>query len=512
MEPSVGVSQLQNVSQQLNLAPQLLQWLKLLQVSTVELAQLVQHELETNPTLELDISRNSDAPASPADDDASHDAQGEEKDPLSASLSFEKNDVAMRIDALRGIDNECNEGRSDAGWAASSREDQDRHQYVMDSLVAPTSLFEHLSRQLAVARMNDEERRLAEIVVGSLDLRGYIDSSLGEIAEQAGCSTDLVEKVLAVVRQLDPPGIAARDLRDCLLRQVDRGKDPVAFAVLHDCFDLLSTGNTEEIARVLKVDPESVGKALATIGQLNPTPGLDITRTPTEYVTPDVIVHKRDGKYVVELNDEFVPSLRVTDDCRKMLAGTTGLCPADLSYLRRKMRSASFLIQGIAQRQATLYKVACEIVRVQQSFLDREEAEIGCLTMGRVARVVGVHETTVSRAISGKYMRTPRGIFPMRAFFEAGYSCADGSALTPNQVRKVIAGIVADEAPGKHTTDICISEILEKKGLKVARRTVAKYRQELCIPSSKDRIFLSPRRRSISAPCPAPEPELAATG
>jgi len=174
-----------------------------------------------------------------------------------------------------------------------------------------------------------------------------------------------------------------------------------------------------------------------------------------------------------------------------MLAGAANLPPEDLAYLRRKMRSASFLIQGIAQRQATLYKVACEIVRAQQDFFDRDNAEMGCLTMGRVARVVGVHETTVSRAISGKYMKTSRGIMALRAFFESGYSCADGSSLTPGQVKKVIAEIVAQETPEKRTTDIGISGLLEERGLKVARRTVAKYREELFIPSSKTRSVLS---------------------
>lgn len=491
MDSTIRISQVQNVSQQLNLAPQLLQWLKLLQVSTVELSQMVQHELEINPVLELDTSRLPEEPVSISDDADSRNTSNlnDELPPT----SFDHDDVSRRVDALHEIDNEWNDDFHPVELAtpARSKEGQDLHQYVMESIVAPTPLFEHLEHQLVVAHLNAEDCRIARMIIGSLDRRGYLDSSLGDIAEQAQTTTDRVEKVLSIVHQMDPPGIAARDLHDCLSRQIDRKKDPIAFTIVKDFFDLLVCRNLNGIADAMQIDLSSVQEALVTIGQLNPTPGLELERNATEYVTPDVVVHKKDGRHVVELNDELVPALRVTDDSRKMLAGAASLPAEDLAYLRRKMRSASFLIQGIAQRQATLYKVACEIVRAQQDFFDGDNVEMGCLTMGRVARVIGVHETTVSRAISGKYVKTSKGILPMRAFFESGYSCADGSALTPGQVKKVIAEIVAHEAPEKRRTDIGISSLLEERGLKVARRTVAKYREELFIPSSKDRALLN---------------------
>jgi len=509
METSLSISQVQNVSQQLNLAPQLLQWLKLLQVPTVELAQIVQHELETNPVLEMDISRSSDKSASTADDIDSRADNNSSDEPISAT--FDDNDLAKRVEVLRDIDDEWKDGSSSMEWLASApgSEDQDRHQYIMDSIVAPTSLHEHLDRQLAVAPMTEAQRKLARLIIGSLDRRGYLDLSLKEIAELEGTSVSQVEAMLEVIHQMDPPGIAARDLRECLLIQINRDKDPVVFAIVHDCFDMLSKRETVAIAAELKINEDSIFDAFKRIGRLNPAPGLDVERERVEYVTPDVVVLKKDGQYVVELNDECVPNLRIMDDYREMLSGKTNLPTTDVSYLRRKMRSATFLIQGIAQRQETLYKVASEIVRVQQDSFDKEDGEIGSLTMGRVARVVGVHETTVSRAIAGKYMKTPKGIVALRSFFEAGYSCSDGSAFTPNQVKRTIAEIVANEEQGKCITDIEISEALAKKGLKVARRTIAKYREEMSLPSSKEREVLKARRRRLAAE-PATEPELIA--
>ena len=501
MNNAIGIAQVQNVSQRLNLAPQLLKWLQLLQVPAIELNQIVQHELETNPVLELDPNHQPEATVSLPEEAAFQIDQGSNDDPVPAT--FDQADLAKRLEALHTIDNDWEESSASGANAASSgnKEIQDWHQHIMDSIVAPESLFEHLIRQLAVLHIDDQDRRLAEYIIGSLDQRGYLDASIQDIAANGNTTLEHVEKVLAIIHQMDPPGIAAHDLRECLCLQINRQQDPLAFAIVHDCFDQLSRRDVAGIAETLHCDQEAVHEALASISRLNPTPGLDIQRQAAEYVTPDVIVHRENGQCVVTITNDFVPALRLSDEYEKMLSGATKMAQADISYLRHKMRSATFLIQGIAQRQQTLYKVASEIVRVQREFFESKDSEIGALTMGKVARVIGVHETTVSRAVFGKYMKTPRGIFPMKAFFEAGYSCTDGSVLTSKQVKDVIADIVDNEAPGKHVTDIDISRIMEKRGLKIARRTVAKYRKELCLPSSKERMgFMTRGRPDAIAP------------
>lgn len=495
MDTGIGISQVNNVSQRLNLAPQLLRWLQLLQAPAQELGNIVQHELETNPVLELDpLPQSESEMAVPQEIESKVDRPNADEMPA----SFDQDDLSKRLEVLHDLDNEWEDGTSYAGAdaAASNPDDQERHQYMMDSVSAPVSLCEYLNRQLTVLHLNEQERRLAEYIIGSLDNRGYLDGSLKEIAEQANASQANVEKALAMIQKMDPPGVAARDLRECLMLQVNPQREPLAFAILRDCFDLLSRRDIKGIASALDVEEESVEEALQSICRLNPAPGLDIQRQPAEYITPDVTVHLEDGRYILEMNNDFVPPLRINEDCQRMLAEAKKMSPTDLAYLRKKMRSATFLIQGIAQRQQTLYKVASEIVRIQREFFELENGEIGALTMGKVAKIIGVHETTVSRAVFGKYIKTPRGVFALKAFFEIGYACSDGSARTPQQVKDVIEDIVTNEAPGKHLTDIDIVAIMKQRGLKIARRTVAKYRSELGLPSSKDRAVRSPKQKA----------------
>ncbi len=487
----IGISQVQGVGQQLNLAPQLLQWLKLLQVTSVELNQLVQHELETNPVLELDSESPEVDPAAELEiEDAEIPVAGSDDPEVT---SFDQKDFDRKMDVLREIDEEWQEDAAKGAYEAASTgmDDNDLHQFMMDSLVAPTSLFEHLSRQLLALRVSAADWKIAEVIIGSLDQRGYLDATIKELAAQAQSSEAEVEQVLEVIHHFDPPGIAARDLRECLLLQLNPDKNPLSYVMIKDQFDLVAARNVSALAEALDAEEDDIAEALDVIARLNPAPGRDVEEDRVEYITPDVIVRKEAGRCIVDMNEEFVPNLRISSECRNLLTAREQVTSADLAYLRRKMRSAKFLIQGIAQRQETLFKVASEIVRVQREFFDSKDGAMGSLTMVRVARVVGVHETTISRAISGKYMKTPRGIYPMRAFFEAGYSCADGSTITSGQVKKIITEIVGQEPKSKPATDVEISAELKKRGLNVARRTVAKYREEMGVLSSKERTMLT---------------------
>jgi len=507
MDMSIGLSQAPTVSHQLSLAPQLLQWLKLLQSNSLELSQAIRHELETNPVLEAEPSQedgDSGDTGEAADRAVETDVEAESPSTDgTVEAYFDDSDMARRMEVIEELGEEWREDLYAEERAARANDENDsRRQYMMDSITASSSLGEHLARQVSLSGLDEKGKRIAEIVIGSLDRGGYLTLSTAEIAAMAGVTPTEVAVALNVVKRLDPPGIAARDLQECLLLQLDKETEPLAYSIVRDCFDLLSRRAVDEIAERLPADDEEIRDAMAVIMKLNPMPGQGVAPEQPEYVTPDVIITRDDdGKLNIEVNSEFVPSLRISAYCRKLLSNPGKSGHQDIAYLRRKMRSAMFLIQGISQRQETLKRVATEIVRVQKDFFEDQGGEICSLTMARVASVLGVHETTVSRAISGKYVRTPRGLFEMRHFFKAGYSCADGSALSTDQVKNAIGDIVDGESQGKPLTDLDIAAHLKTRGLKVARRTIAKYREEMNIPSSKERILFSFPGR------PAAEPE-----
>ena len=467
------------LSQQLNLAPQLLNWLQLLQAPTQELSSMIQSELESNPALELAD------PMADASDFDTYDMRDVEQELQDADTRFDDGNVNDRLEALAEIDQDWRDDFSQNSPSCSKEEDE-KHQYVLDTLVYGESIFTHLQKQLGLYDLSDEQIHLAEEIIGSLDDRGYLSTSLVELAENLNESLENMKEALTIVQQLEPAGIAARDLRDCLLLQVE-DPDSITYRVLNECFDLLADCNIEIAAERLDVELEDIEDALAEIRTFSPEPGKKITSEPTTYVEPDVFIRKEDGEWRAEINDEEMPHLRISPACRALLEQKE-LSPTDMAFIRQKIRNGQFLIRGISQRKETLLRVAKEIMRVQREFFDVNGGEMAPLTMNKVAAIIGVHETTVSRAIANKYVQTPRGLMPMKSFFKSGYRCADGSALTPERVKDLIDDIIHTEEPSHPITDQHISEALKEKGLKVARRTVAKYREELDIPSSKERM------------------------
>jgi RNA polymerase sigma-54 factor len=464
----------------LNLAPQLLQWLHILQLPTEQLSAMVQHEVETNPALELDGEREADELPVP-DEDA-----GSEPD---ESLR-EAEAVEERLQALAEIDDWQADSRLEPRDASAEADDGEWHRYVMDSIRGRTSLHDHLLAQLACAGLAPGERGYAELVIGSLDERGYLTVELAELASLARTGDGEMARALGQVQALDPPGVAARDLRECLLLQLQHlnGSHELARRVVRDYLMAAAQKSFALIGRELGVGEEEVRSAIGLIAALNPAPGLAFDTRPTEYVSPDVVVTLRHGVYEVELVDEYVPRLRISASCRRLLA-ERALAGSDLAFVRRKMRQAAFLIQGIAERQSTLRKVAQQIVRIQREYLDGPPGELQPLTMAKVGRLIGVHETTVGRAAANKYMQTPRGLFEMKHFFRKGYGCRDGSGLTPEALKAVIGCLFRAEEPGRPLTDLdVVQRLAAERGLQMARRTVAKYREELNIPSSKERV------------------------
>ena len=506
MSVELNLYQGPSLSQQLNLAPQLLQWLRLLQAPTVELESFIRHELETNPTLELDERQPEECEENAGEEAVERTAAD------ALPLSLDDRNLDSKLQYLAEIDSAwCEEYcRTNDRYRSSTAEAQEKHQFMMDSLVAAHSLHEHLAGQILTLPWSGDDKIIADFIIGSLDARGYLTASSEELAGMAGTSVSRVEEILREVRTFDPAGVAARDLRECLLLQLQETnpKHRLAIRILRDHFDLLSALLLSKLAQAAAASEEDVQKALAVIRTLQPEPGRLFATSPTQHITPDVIVRKINGQHVVELSDEHLPRLRLSESCRRLLEEKT-TTTEDMAYLRRKMRSATFVIQGIGQRQETLKKVAGEIVRVQREFLDDGRGELVPLTMANVAKRIGVHETTVSRALANKYIETPRGVFEMRYFFRSGYACSDGSNITPEQVKELIAGLIDRENPVVPLTDLQIAQILQKRGLNVARRTVAKYREEMEYPSSKERTRRSadhkaPRHAAILRIPPAP--------
>jgi RNA polymerase sigma-54 factor len=464
-----SLTQTQQQRMQMTLAPQMRQSLELLQVPMMELRTLVQQEMELNPTLE-ELQPDEEAPEAEKDKDAedaadTETAEDDGLDDLVAQLDDEWRDYFTQ------------------NQSAPNRDDAARHQFVMDSLSQPVSLQQHLMDQLLLADLNDEERRHAELIIGSLDDDGFLGTAVEDLAISTGEDLTSLKDVLATIQEFDPIGIAARNLNECLwlqLRRLGRGDSLAATLVLHH-LDQLAAHKYSDIAKALKTPIDQIEKESRLISTLDPKPGRRFAPDATSYVTPEVtIIRNDDNEYVVIMNNDYVPRLHVSEHYRNLMHDT-GTTTDVKQYIRDKVRSSLFLIKSINQRQQTIFNIATEIVRVQKEFLDNGISHLRPLTMAEVAAVVGVHETTVSRAISGKYMQTPRGTFEMKYFFTPGYKTASGQTVSNETIKDTIANMVAEEDHDAPLSDQAIAKKLEETGFKVARRTIAKYREELKI-------------------------------
>jgi len=466
-----SLTQTQQQRMQMTLAPQMRQSLELLQVPMMELRTLIQQEMELNPTLE-ELQPDEEAPEAEKDKDAEDAAETETTE----------DEGLDEYDLVAQLDDEWRDYFTQ-NQSAPNRDDVARHQFVMDSLSQPVSLQQHLMDQLMLADLNDEERRHAELIIGSLDDDGFLGTTVEDLAISTGEDLSSLKDVLATIQEFDPIGIAARNLNECLwlqLRRLGRGESLAATLVLHH-LDQLAAHKYSDIAKALKTPIDQIEKESRLISTLDPKPGRRFAPDATSYVTPEVtIIRNDDNEYVVIMNNDYVPRLHVSEHYRSLMHDT-GTTTDVKQYIRDKVRSSLFLIKSINQRQQTIFNIATEIVRVQKEFLDNGISHLRPLTMAEVAAVVGVHETTVSRAISGKYMQTPRGTFEMKYFFTPGYKTASGQTVSNETIKDTIANMVAEEDSDAPLSDQSIAKKLEDTGFKVARRTIAKYREELKI-------------------------------
>jgi RNA polymerase sigma-54 factor len=350
--------------------------------------------------------------------------------------------------------------------------------------VTRTSLAEHLISQLHLLELPAEDVELGEFIIGSLDERGYLATALPEIAESTGRDLEHVAHVLAVVQGLEPAGVGARDLRECLLLQLAarRQEGTLAWRIVDEHFDRLVNNKKAEIARALHTSPEAVQEATDALSQLSPKPGLEITTDEERYVVPDLIVERVGEEYVVLLNDRNVPRLRINAAYESVLRGTRrGGRDATRDYIQSKLNSARWLIQTIEQRRRTMTKVMNCIIHEQREFFDRGIQHLRPLTLQQVARQIEMHESTVSRVTTNKYVQTPRGVFELKFFFSSGISTQDGEDVSSKTAREAIRQFIEEEDKRDPLSDQKIAELLHAKGMNIARRTVAKYREQLSI-------------------------------
>ena len=466
MDMSLGQSQQQR--QQMMLAPQMRQSLEFLQVPLMELRTLVRQEMEQNPTLEEQPAENEQVEIEVGEEDARKAEEQEFQDEFKvlAQIDDEWRDYFRLTQSVRP-------------YTAS---DAAKREFMMNSLTLPESLQDHLLNQLKTFGIPLNEQRIGELIIGSINDDGILTASVEELAGAAGYTLAEVRQVLETIREFDPIGVGARDLKECLLLQLARlGKqDSTAARVVQEHLEDLGARRYPAIAHALKLPVEEVQQLARFIATLDPRPGRRFSAEEASYVTPEVLVHKSRGEYVVLLDNEHLPHLSISRQYRQLMEdpATTSEVKA---YIRDKIRAGAFLIKSIQQRQQTIFRIATEIIRVQREFLEHGVSRLQPLTMAQVAGVLGLHETTISRAIANKYMLTPRGAFEMKYFFTPGYKNAAGQAVSNKTIKDVIAQLVAAEDPAHPLSDQAIVARLQAQGFQVARRTIAKYREELRI-------------------------------
>ncbi|MDA0990740.1 MAG: RNA polymerase factor sigma-54 [Verrucomicrobia bacterium] len=472
--PSQTLSLSQSQRLQMMLAPQLRQSLEMLQVPILELRAMIQSELEQNPTIEEVPSAKETVEIEPGDGQVDEKAAKEEMD-------FDK-----EFEALAKLDDEWRDYFfQDLQQTSHGAVDEEKRQFMMDSIPQKESLQEHLMAQLHLAELSEADSQIGELLIGSIDDDGYLTVSIEELAESTGTDPEQLSDILLIVQDFHPTGVGARDLKECLLIQLDRldNTDSLAATLVRDHLDRLGGRKYADIARALKITPEEVQQAAKIVATLDPKPGRVYSDEATTYVLAEIVVQKIDGRYVVVLNDDQLPHVRISNHYRKLMQEAETK-PEVKQYIQERIRAGAFLIKSIHQRQRTIERIACEIVETQQEFLDHGVSHLKPLTMAEIAEVVGVHETTVSRAVSGKYMKTPKGIYELKYFFTPGIRTSDGGQVSNKTVKDIINSLVGTEDPEKPLSDQELMAKLKEKGINIARRTIAKYRLMLRIPPS----------------------------
>jgi RNA polymerase sigma-54 factor len=474
-------------TQRLVMTPMLQQAIHLLQLSTIELQDLLQKELEENPLLEE--APPDDAPGPEGDGEG----QGE------AAVETPRAETApetVASEAAPDLPFDISEVIFGPPEERTLVQQEEHEETRFENFVGtPTSLADHLDEQIRLTVVEPDVRAAAEEIIGNLDDDGYLRATVEEIAEKRALALPVVEQALSLVQGFDPIGVAARDLRECLLIQLRdparaQAANPLAVEILDRHFEALQRCKYPEIARALKVEQDQVIEAVQEIAALEPKPGRQFAPVETRYVVPDVLVKKVDDDYAIILNEDGMPRLRINSYYRSVI----GQGDEARRYVEDRLRSAVWLIKSIQQRQKTLYKVTHSIVQFQRAFLDKGLPHLRPLSLRDVAEDIRMHESTVSRVTTSKFVETPQGVLPLKFFFHSGIAKTQGDEVSSVSVKKMIEDLVAKEEIVKPLSDQDITRELRQEGLTIARRTVAKYREELGIlPSHQRRLAVRKR-------------------
>jgi len=494
------------LGQHLAITPQLQQAIRLLQLSTIELQQEIREALESNPLLEEIDEQGTATRAESGNPDRDETTRNESNPPAEPAESaaagesgseFSENG-APATDEDRDLDADWWEFQDRAGTGGGRAEGDDDSFDVDARNSLPLTLRDHLSWQMQMTPFSPPDRRIAEALIDAINDDGYLAVSLEEIQQAVGGPTppelDEISAVLHQIQNFDPLGVGSRNLSECLLLQMKHldpdcpGIEDARILAAPDHLELLAKRDYTQLRRLTRLKPEALKQAVLLIQSLNPRPGAIIQPAQINYVAPDVIVRKVRGQWRVDLNTAAVPKLRVNGEYQRMIKRGRG--SADNRYLQERLQEARWLIKSLASRNDTLLKVARAIVERQRGFFDHGPEALKPLVLRDIAEAVGMHESTISRVTTQKYMLTPRGVFELKYFFSSHVSTVDGGTCSATAIRSLIKKLVEVETPDKPISDSAIAEILAQQGITVARRTVAKYRESLHIPPSSQRKSL----------------------
>jgi RNA polymerase sigma-54 factor len=478
------------LNQQLLMTPQLQQAIRLLQLSRLELEQFVSAELAENPCLEEGQLESSEE---------SMQVEKERESTEEQIISQSMQDATNLVDATKAEKAEVDwesfaQQYQDNPIPSSAARSNDEEQPNYENMVSRAStLNEHIMKQIGELDFSPIELEIATIVVGNLDDKGYLTLSGEEIcALSEDFDTDTVEGVVDTIQRLDPVGVASRDLKECLLAQLRalNLRNGVVEKIVENHLTELETKNFVAISKAMKLSLDVVIQNVQIIAELEPVPARQFGGDQTQYVVPDVYVFKLSGEWVVSLNEEGLPQLRVSDIYQKMVKKSPTATGEEKSYISEKVKSAQWLIKSIQQRQRTIFRVTESIVKRQLEFFDKGVEHLRPMILKDIAEDIGMHESTISRVTNNKYVHTPRGIFELKYFFNSSVARSDGLDVASESVKRMIAEIIKVEDTKRPLSDQTIVEMLEEKGIQLARRTVAKYREQLNIlPSSKRKKY-----------------------
>lgn len=451
----------QALNQQQTLTPQMRRSLEILQSNSMELSQMIHQAMEMNPVLEQL-------------EEVPDDNYDEEPD------AYEEGDD---LGHLNETDDDYRERDIHRNASNFSADDEERRQFLYESIVAPETLQQFLARQVQQSIVPDEIKQIVMALIGNLNERGFLDLPPAELAERLQIKPSWMAQAVTLLQSFDPPGIGAVDLRDTLLIQLRRQnrQDSLEYKICEHHLNDLARRHMAQIAKALGTAVERINEATERISRLDPDPGGSFSPTSNPHITPDVIIRRTsDGGFEAELTNDHIPRLRISDFYKNLLA-KTGSDKKALNYIRDNIRDGRSIISSISLRQETILSIAHRIIERQRLFLRFGNSKLRPMTMAEVGEDLGMHATTISRAVAGKYILTPHGMMEMRAFFATGYQTSSGAEFSNAAVREAIQSLINGENPAKPMSDDALTKELNNKGIEIKRRTVAKYREQLHI-------------------------------